>query len=781
MSRSRRWSLVAAGALALQLSCGREVTGPWDGLRREVVLSLAPEFPRATLADSLRLSTVVPFDRVRVTAWRSDQTVAYDRTVSFPANADSVALTVGIPVPQDAVEGVGISVGLAYVNTQGDTVFRGGPLSAFVTASGPSQPVAVPVRYTGVGSQATRVVMTPDTGTVLPGTTTTFTAQARDSSAAIAGTPLYFYTPDTARALIANPAAGSVLWKASRGTARIIALHPSGALADTSVFAVTLPASRLVVASGAAQSALASTALPQPIVLRTLAADSVPVPGVVVSFAVATGGGTLSVLTDTSDATGTVSTSWTLGTTIGAQSITATAAGLTPSPLTIGATAISGPTGFAINITSPVSAKRYYAIVDGGTLTSEIVAKVDPLFARTATLTVPVPAGTGYSVYVLAVDSLSTLPDTLPIIAAGAKLANLTIPAGNTIPVSATLQPMSLTGTVPSTITAGEPFTADVTMTDPSLLFYELVTSATLLRSDTLVSVDRTGSGVAVGGVQVLNATQKRFTGTPFRPTAAGSIYSQYAAGIVTTDRRVIFLLLGPSLQRGESLLATTVAAATTGIQVSVTSPIPVTRFVVGVDTGTGPIAWGGTTGVGLTSATIQVPVPAGTNYRVRVAALDDFGFSSLTNANLAGLRAGNVAFVPTVTAGNVTNIAVTLVAQSTAAGVPATAASGATIPFSGTMVDPSRFNTTVGCLLRYSTAGPITNTNLGTLVTNGCTISNRSSADGSYSVAGSFPAVTGPATLYTHVFTSVIGYQANGARVEMVHQNIATTTISAP
>jgi hypothetical protein len=780
----RHLLLSFAGAAALlQLSCGREVTGPGDGNGERVArLALDPRLPALVGAEGevQGISSVVPFDRVRVVATRQDESVAYDRTVPFPSTADSIALGVAIPLRTGDTEGVGVDLRLAYVDAQGDTVFRAGPVTAVATIGAPSQPVPLPVRYTGVGSGATRVVLTPDTATVLAGTSTTFIAQARDTTGAIAGTPLYVYSPDSARALIPNPAVATVQWKPSRGIARIIALHPSGALADTSVIAVTLPATKLVLASGGGQSALGSTALSAPIVLRTLAADDVPVPGVVVDFAVTSGGGTITTLKDTSDANGQVSTNWTLGTFIGTQTISASAAGLTPSPQTITAVANAGPTGVALNITSPIGASRYFAIVTGGGIATEVVAKINPGFARTATLNVPLPAGNGYTIYVLAADSLTPRPDSLPVVSAGTKFTGINVPAGNTIPLTAALGAVNVSGTVPTTLGAGEIFVADVTLTDPSGLFYSFFTGVNLYRSDSIVSVDRSGSAISVGGAQILNATQKRFTASVFRPTVPGTIYSQFGGGIALSDRSVIFYVVGPSRQRNENLLATTVTPATTGIRVNVTSPVGVTRFVVGVDTGAGPIAWGGTTGTGLTSATIDVPVPAGNNYRVRIAALDDFGFSQLTLALLAGLRAGGTVGGVNVVSQGFTPTPVTLVTQTTAAGVPTIGTSGVGIAFSGTMRDPSLFNANASCLMRYSTAGPIVGTNLGTLLTTGCTISNRQS-DGTYTVTGSFPPITGPTTLHTHVFTSVIGFQANGARVEMVHQNIAVTTINLP
>ncbi len=781
-SSSRAIAALSLVLAAMQLSCGREVTGP-SASGRFANIALDPQLPtiEGLFEDALGITAVVPFDRVRITAQTQLETqaspVVYDRTVAFPSTADSIALNLAIPLDGSSSEGVGVAIRIAYINAQGDTIFRGGPVSAFAAASGSGsgQVVNMPVRYTGVGANATSVVLSPDSGSVLAGSTTSFTALASNEFGAIAGTPIYFYSPDTARVRIVNPAVGTVEWKPSRGTARIIALHPGGLLADTALFNVSLPFSKLVTQSGGGQITQAGSPLPQPVVVRTIASDSVPVPGVIVSFAVATGGGTLATLVDTSDVNGVVSTSWTLGAAIGTQSITASAGGA--ANLAIGAQATSGPTGITLNITSPIGASRYYAVVDGGGLPTEIIGKINAGFARTATINVPVPPGTGYSVYVLAADSLSVLPDTLPIVSAGMKLANVNIPAGNSITLPVTLQQVSVVGTAPGVVNAGEAFVADVTLTDPSGLFYEILTFLNVYRSDTLVATDRGGSAVSVGGMQVLSATQKRFTASLFRPSASGVIYSQYGGGVASSDRKVIFFVTGPSRQRNESLLVTTVAASTTGIRVNITAPANVTRFVVAVDTGSGPIAWGGLTSAGTTSASIEVPVPAGANYRVRVAGLQDFTFSTLTSAFLAGLRSGGVLTGQVVSTG-ITDVNLTLAPQTAAAGVPASRTVGVAIPFSGTMRDPSLFNATAPCLMRYSTAGAITAVNLGTFLPTGCTISNRQ-ADGTFTVSGSFPPVAVAGQLDTQVFTSVIGYTASGARVEMAHQSIAITIIN--
>ncbi len=492
-----------------------------------------------------------------------------------------------------------------------------------------------------------------------------------------------------------------------------------------------------------------------------------------------TGGGSLTTVKDTSDANGEVSTNWTLGTLIGTQSITANAVGLSPAPLTIGAVASAGPTGINVNITSPIGASRYYAIVTGPGIADELIVNLNAAFARTTTLNVPVAGGTGYTIYLLAADSLATSPDSLPVISAGMQIAAVNVVPGNTISIPVTLQPITVVGTVPSTITAGEAFTADVTLTDPSRLFHAILSGMTLYRADSNFTFDRGGAGVGVFNPQVISPTEKRFTSAPFRPSNVGTVYSQYGGGVISTNRAYTFFVFGPSRQRGENLLSTSVLAASSGIRVNISAPAAVTRFVVAVDTGSGPVAWGGTTGASLTSASIEVPVPPGSNYRVRVAALQDFGFSALTFADLGGLRSG-VALTGQSVVSGFTDVVATLVNQTAAPGVPAVAASGVAIPFTGTMRDPSLFNAAAACLMRYSTAGAITNANLGIFLNTACTISNRQ-ADGTYTVTGTFPAVPGPATLHTQVFTSVIGYTPSGSRVEMVHQGISITTISAP
>ena len=117
-----------------------------------------------------------------------------------------------------------------------------------------------------------------------------------------------------------------------------------GALADTAAITVAQVPTTISVSAGDSQSAVVSTATVVAPAVRVDDARANPVPGVVVTFAVATGGGSVTSATATTDAAGLASVgSWTLGGTAGANTLTATAAdpGITGNPVTFTATGVA--------------------------------------------------------------------------------------------------------------------------------------------------------------------------------------------------------------------------------------------------------------------------------------------------------------------------------------------------------------------------------------------------------------------------------------------------------
>jgi Protein of unknown function (DUF1566) len=119
----------------------------------------------------------------------------------------------------------------------------------------------------------------------------------------------------------------------------------TGTLTGTSPSITTTAgaASKIAVHAGAAQTAVAGTALTTPPSVIVKDVNNNVVAGVSVTFAVATGGGSATGLAATTNPSGIATVgSWTLGTTAGSNTLTATGAGLSGSPLTFTATGTVG-------------------------------------------------------------------------------------------------------------------------------------------------------------------------------------------------------------------------------------------------------------------------------------------------------------------------------------------------------------------------------------------------------------------------------------------------------
>jgi predicted Fe-Mo cluster-binding NifX family protein len=100
---------------------------------------------------------------------------------------------------------------------------------------------------------------------------------------------------------------------------------------------------RLQMNAGNGQSATVGTAVSTAPSVLVTDVNNNPVAGVTVTFAVASGGGSVSGASATTNSSGIAAAAgWTLGTVAGANSLTATAAGLTGSPVTFTATGVAG-------------------------------------------------------------------------------------------------------------------------------------------------------------------------------------------------------------------------------------------------------------------------------------------------------------------------------------------------------------------------------------------------------------------------------------------------------
>jgi plastocyanin len=94
----------------------------------------------------------------------------------------------------------------------------------------------------------------------------------------------------------------------------------------------------LVAVSGSGQSAEAGEAVSNPLIVA-VTQDGTPVSGKTVTWSVTAGGGSVDPTSSTTSAAGTASTMWTLGPAAGANTVQASASGVTGSPATFTATA----------------------------------------------------------------------------------------------------------------------------------------------------------------------------------------------------------------------------------------------------------------------------------------------------------------------------------------------------------------------------------------------------------------------------------------------------------
>jgi protocatechuate 3,4-dioxygenase beta subunit len=137
----------------------------------------------------------------------------------------------------------------------------------------------------------------------------------------------------------------------------------------------TVTAAAMVLVSGGAQMGAAGNTLPFPVIIRVTDQSGVPVSYAGVSFSPAAASGTVSAPTLFTDSTGSAGVVWTLGTAIGADSLTVSVAGVPT--VTVTATVTPGfPDSVAI-----VSGDAQTAPA-GTTLNTPLVVKVTDQFGN---------------------------------------------------------------------------------------------------------------------------------------------------------------------------------------------------------------------------------------------------------------------------------------------------------------------------------------------------------------------------------------------------------------
>ncbi len=343
-SRPMRLRLRAAPLLALvvvAITCTDAPTGP--GASRGAAASashlrMSPSFsPAASSAYRALAALGIEVTEVHVHLTAADGTTR-DTTIAFPAGQDTLVIDITVP---GAAIGQTFTALLELRNDQHVVLFSGTQV-VVVRAStlGTETPPVVVIQYTGPGTRTRTVTVAPPDTTA--GATASIPARATavDSSGAVVSDLLVGWTSSDATLATVTPtgsATATVTGQGRRGTVTISAVTPTGIAGTTHVSFIPAPA-RLVVVSGGAQTGVAGSTLPQPLVVEVQASDNLPVPGVPVTFSAVTAGGAVQTASATTDASGRASTTVTLGRTGGPYIFQAVTGALPPAAATETAT-----------------------------------------------------------------------------------------------------------------------------------------------------------------------------------------------------------------------------------------------------------------------------------------------------------------------------------------------------------------------------------------------------------------------------------------------------------
>lgn len=134
------------------------------------------------------------------------------------------------------------------------------------------------------------------------------------------------------------------------------------------------PATSIAKAGGDAQSGIVTTALANPLLARAADQSGNPVGGVSVMWQVTSGTATVNPASATTGSNGQAQTTVTLGGTVGTIIIQAVSTGLSGSPLSYMATALTLPTAVTVQVVNNAFQPRDITIATGGTVTWNWVA-----------------------------------------------------------------------------------------------------------------------------------------------------------------------------------------------------------------------------------------------------------------------------------------------------------------------------------------------------------------------------------------------------------------------
>ncbi len=549
------WGVVALAA------CGRDVTAP-AGASRGVFL--APVFP-----NSLQLmrdaSASTSFTSVRAMLTSPLGAVVVDTTVVFPASADSIVLQLTVPISGSAVVDDEILIAQLWcINGAGVTVFKGGPVPVVPAIGSRVNATLIPLVYvgpggggdtTGVGGVvATALAIATQPVTSVAGTALALTVDVVDA----AGNIVTSFTGPIAIALGANAGSatlgGTLTANAVNGVATfsnvlltkaasaytLVASASALSSATSHAFNINAAApAAIAITGGNNQSGLLSALLGTPLSVIVHDTYGNVTPGIAVAWGVATGGGVLVSATTQTDANGIATNTWTLGSLLGLQTVTATAAGLSTAPVTFTATALKGTTSSTVS--QLVMSVLQSSVTAGATLATIVVSAEDATgnlvsnFASAVQIALgsnPAGATLGGTTTANAVNGIAKFANIVmtkaaagyTLVASGGGFTSSASSTFSVLPAAAASMVMSA---IPATATAGSPIASSITVTARDA-FGNIATG---FNGPVQLALGSSPGGSTLGGTTTVNAVSGVATFSNAVLTKATSGYTLIASG----------------------------------------------------------------------------------------------------------------------------------------------------------------------------------------------------------------------------------------------------------
>ena len=443
-------------------------------------------------------------------------------TATVDGVVGSTALSVRVPIPTP----------LAGAATPTVAAVLGGGVTLTIPATAVPAGIALTVAPAALPSDnrvvpATTYVFGPD-GTTF---TVPITLGLRYDKAAITAA-------DQANLWVASVDANGVATPLAGSTVDLTKGVVSAPVAHFSTYTIVKPAAPASINTfaGNAQSAVVGTAITAPISVRVLDAAARPVPGAAVRFAVATGSGTLSgTTTATANNLGvaTLAGAWSLGTSAGAQTLSASLTTGSVTAATIAATATPGAATKLVLTTSATGA------ASGAAFTTQPVVAVKDANSNTVT-------------------SASHVV-TMTVSAGASVVGTNTATAVNGV---ATFSTVGISGT------AGTSYTLTFAATGLTSVAQTITLAATVAVAS--VDVSPASASLTVGQTQQLSATPKDASGNALAgrtvtwTTSAASVATVSGTGLVTAVAVGTATITATSEGKsGTAALTVTVASAT--------------------------------------------------------------------------------------------------------------------------------------------------------------------------------------------------------------------------